>query len=409
MELSYNNQNNAIHFNERKASIIMINQKTKERLFSVGNSGISKTMYKLGFSKSQIDNMKGFKKRMLAYDFSKIHFRHDPYPEMSFVTQAAEDMRFTGFNSTGMWVDPEFYSLTQDKFYNFVCLSKYLIVKDKDTKKNKNVSLLLPDEDYKIVFTDEWVDRVRSALWAVKSQNWKISAFTIGNEVVWQRLGREVPGWDDHNKLTTWPEVVRFWERFCSVTSWIVGSIFPDVPISCGRIAGNMWKTPAQTRSQLTGPERGNELCDIAAQYCDFFTYNSYTSTDNFVKQLRNKRKTFDAISKKYKKPYIITETSWHDASLRKQWKGMRYRAFDPYPKVNATGKDYPTIDDPQYQRAEHFIKMVEEYKKSKFCVGAHWYSYLDHVDINWGMRDVVTNKRYEVFAKRLSEYFGYF
>ena len=47
MELSYNNQNNSIHFNERKASIIMINQKTKERLFSVGTGGISKTMYKL--------------------------------------------------------------------------------------------------------------------------------------------------------------------------------------------------------------------------------------------------------------------------------------------------------------------------------------------------------------------------
>lgn len=409
VEFNYNMQKNAIAFKERKASAIMINKKTNERLFSLGTSGITKTMYKLGFSNSQEKKAKGFRRKLMSYDFAKLHFRHDPYPEYSFVTQATNDLKYVGFNSTGMWVDPEFYSLTQDKFYNFVCLSKYLIVKERESEKKKNVSILLPEEDYQIVFTDQWEDRVRSALWSLKAQNWKISAFTIGNEVVWQRLGKEMPGWDNHNKLTTWPEVVRFWERFCSVTTKLTRDIFPDVPISVGRIAGSMWKSPSQTHSKLTGPEFGNELCDIAAPYSDFFTFNSYTNAENLVKQVRKKRKTFDEIAKKHRKPYIITESSWHDASLRKQWKGMRYRAFDSYPKVYATGKDYPTAGDPQYQRAECFLKQCNEFEKSKWCVGVHWYSAIDHVDINWGLRDNVTNKRYDVFMNRLSEGLRFF
>ena len=295
-------------------------------------------------------------------------------------------MKYVNFNSTGMWVDSSFYDYTKDKeIYHFLTLTKFLSIDKEDC------SILLPEEPYTTIFSEEWEARVYDALTKIKEKGWNISAMTPGNEIVWQKRDQ----WKALNGNIQ-HEIFKFYERFCEVTSRLIKLVFPGMPVCVNRTAGSIFKDHIDY--PFFNQKFGNELSEITAQYSDFLCFNVYRhwAGPGRTSHIEDARKLLDNIAKKYDTPYLVTECTYHDKKLTNRWFHLRYR--------RERNCGYPAVFS-QEDRGKAFLDNVKVFEESAYCLGIHWYSYLDHVSKNWGLRDTVTNRLYKDFVDYLHKH----
>lgn len=370
-----------------------VNEKTGKSVEIWGTSCIARFMYSIHdiipssvSEKSNVDIINQLNK----FNFARVHFQggSDKQEEL-FLKQAKEDFKLVGWNSTGMWVDESFY-LDNPDLYHFVTLNQTNNMSDEYGNK-KNYSILTREESWKIVHTPEWRERVAEAFRAVERNNIPVSAFIIGNEVVWQRLEGTYAGNDWPDRINNIEDAIEFYEKFAQVTTEECRKVFPDILISVNRTSQCVF---GKDKIPVTGPELGARMAEISAEYGDFLSANIYPHySENGFRKSYN---LWHNEAERLQIPFLVTECSWHArGQLNELWEGLRYNSYDSYPQVLT-----------QEKRGLAMVQFYDMMMKSRWCLGVMWYSYLDHVDINWGVRDTMTNYLYDDFVDVLRKKF---